>query len=249
MGRDMAIGTGQASGELTIGIVGPYDLVEKIMLSGPAPAGLPGPDTAWPRPGGRLVAVACRDEQESVDKVARLGASVDVCLFTSQVPYAYAVQAGVLTGPATYVPLTGSALYGALLRASLDGGHELARVSIDVLGRAAVTEAFEEIGLSARDVHVHPELASPAALASFHERLWRRGQITVAFTCLQSVAGRLTAAGVPVVAVAPDPAAIRSALRAAALLGAYRRLEEAQLAVAVVEVPALRDAAPRRGIP
>jgi hypothetical protein len=249
MGRDMAIGTGQASGELTIGIVGPYDLVEKIMLSGPAPAGLPGPDTAWPLPAGRLVAAACRDEQESADKVARLGASVDVCLFTSQVPYAYAVRAGVLTVPATYVPLTGSALYGALLRASLHGGHELARASIDVLGRGAVTEAFEEIGVPARDVHMHPELASPAALASFHERLWRRGQTSVAFTCLQSVAARLTAAGVPVVAVTPAPAAIRAALRTAALLGAYRNLEEAQLAVAVVEVPALRDAAPRRGVP
>src|SRR5450432_1171792 len=133
MRRDMAIGTGQVSGELTIGIVGPYDLVEAIMLSGPAPAGSPGPDTAWPLPARRLVAAACRDEQESADKVARLGASVDVCLFTSQVPYAYAVRAGVLTVPATYVPLTGSALYGALLRASLAGGHELARVSIDVL--------------------------------------------------------------------------------------------------------------------
>ena len=38
-------GTGQSSGELTIGIIGPYDLVEKIMLSGPVPARSPGPDT------------------------------------------------------------------------------------------------------------------------------------------------------------------------------------------------------------
>jgi len=244
----MAIGTGQASGELTIGIVGTYDLVEAIMLSGPAPAGLPGPDAAWPLPHGRLVAAACRDEQEAADKVARLGASIDVCLFTSQVPYDYAMKAGVLTGPATYVPLTGSALYGALLRAHLSGGHDLARASIDVLGLAAVTEAFEGIGVPTRDVHVHDGLASPAALASFHERLWRHGQTSVAFTCLPSVASRLATADVPVFALQPTPAAIRSALRSAALLGAYRRLEEAQLAVAVVEVPALRDAAPRRGV-
>jgi len=60
-------GTGQPSVELTIGIVGPYDLVEKIMLSGP-PAGLPRPDTAWPLPATRLVAAACRGEQEAPDK-------------------------------------------------------------------------------------------------------------------------------------------------------------------------------------
>ena len=88
---------------------------------------------------------------------------------------------------------------------------------------------------------------SPAALASFHERLWRHGQASVAFTCLPSVAGKLSAAGVPVVAVQPTGDAIRSALRTATLLGAYRKLAEAQLAVVVVEVPALRDAAARRG--
>jgi hypothetical protein len=241
-------GTGQSSGELTIGIIGPYDLVEKIMLSGPVPARSPGPDTTGPLPARRLVAAAYRDEQEAADKVTRLGAGIDACLFASPVPYDYAVKAGVLTAPATYVPLAGSALYRALLRAQLISGHDLARASFDVLGRGAVTEVLEEIGVPARGVHVHEEPASPAALASFHERLWRRGQTSVAFTCLQSVAGKLSAAGVPVVAVRPTDAAIRSALRTAVLLGAYRRLEEAQLAVAVVEVPALRDTAPRRGL-
>jgi hypothetical protein len=235
------------AGELTIGIVGPYDLVERIMLSGPESAGSPGPEPGWPLPARRLVAAACRDEQESADKAARLDAGIDVCLFASQLPYDYAMRARILTRPATYVPLTGSALYGALLRAHLGGGHDLARASIDLLGRGAVDEAFGEIGISARDVHVHADPASPAALASFHERLWRHGQASVAFTCLSSVAGKLAAAGVPVVAVQPTGAAIRSALRTATLLGAYRKLAEAQLAVVVVEVPALRDAAARRG--
>jgi hypothetical protein len=240
-------GAGRDSGELTIGIVGPYDLVEKIMLSGPAAAGSQGPAAAWPQPARRLVAAAYRDEQESADKVARLGSGIDVCLFTSQAPYDYARRAGVLSGPATYIPLTGGALYAALLRACLDGGHDIARASIDLLSRADVDEAFSQICVPARDVHVHEGPASPATLASFHERLWRRGRTSVALTCLQSVAGKLSAAGVPVFAVQPTGAEIRSALRTAALLGAYHKLEEAQLAIAVVEVPALRDAAPRRG--
>src|ERR1022692_5213816 len=95
--------TGQDQGELRIGIVGPYDLFEKSMLAGPGPAGPPGPAGDWPQPARRLVAAAYRDEQESADKVARLGTDIDVCLFASRVPYDYARGAGVLTGPATYI--------------------------------------------------------------------------------------------------------------------------------------------------
>ncbi len=255
-------GTGHASGELTIGIIGPYDLVEAVMLAGPASAGSPGTGSAgpgsprWPDQagggpagGGRLVAAAYRDEQEAPDKVVRLGAGIDACLFASRVPYDYARQAGVLTSPATCIPLGGSALYAALLRASLGVRHDLSRSSIDVLEPAEVKEAFDDIGVPAHAVHVHADPASPVALASFHERLWRRGQTSVAFTCLQSVASKLSAAQVPVFALQPTPAAVRAALRTAALLGWCRRLEDAQLAVAVVEVPTLRDAGPRRGIP
>ncbi len=242
--------TPNASGELTIGIVGPYDLVERIMLTGPAAAGPPGQAGHGPLPARRLVAAAYRDEQEAPEKVLRLGAGIDVCLFASRVSQEYAQRAGVLTRPATCVPVGGSALYAALLRASLgEPRPDLARASVDVLDRAEVDEAYGEIGLPAGDVQVHPEPGSAAALASFHERLWRRGQTSAAFTCLTSVASKLSAARVPVFALRPTPGAVRSALRTAALLGWCRRLEDAQLAVAVVEVPTLRDAAPRRGVP
>jgi hypothetical protein len=95
---------------------------------------------------------------------------------------------------------------------------------------------------------VREDTGSPAVVASFHERLWRRNQTSVAFTCMQSVAGRLSAAGVPAVTLRPTGSDIRVALRTAALIGGYRRLEDAQLALALVEVPALRDGG-RRGSP
>ena len=192
-------------------------------------------------PARRLVAAAYRDEQEAADQVVRLGTAIDVCLFASRVPYEYARAAGVLSCPATFVPLGGSALYAALLRAGRDTGHDPARSSVDVLARSDVEEAFAELGLPTSDVHIREDSGSPAVVASFHERLWRRKQTSVAFTCLQSVAARLTAAGVPVFTLRPTGNDIRMALRTAALLGGYRRLEDAQLALAIVEVPALRD--------
>jgi hypothetical protein len=243
----------RAQGELTIGIVGPHDLVERIMLSGAAASGRSGassPPAVEAGPARRLVAAAYREEQEAADQVVRLGTAIDVCLFASRVPYEYARAAGVLSCPATFVPLGGSALYAALLRAGRDTGHDPARSSVDVLARSDVEETFAELGLPMSDVHIREDSGSAAVVASFHERLWRRKQTSVAFTCLQSVAARLTAAGVPVFTLRPTGSDIRMALRTAALLGGYRRLEDAQLALAIVEVPALRDggrrAAPRQ---
>jgi hypothetical protein len=208
------------------------------MLMGHGPTPIP----------SRLVAAAYRDEQEAADKVVRLGSGVDVCLFASPVPYDFARKAGVLSMPATFVPLNGAALQGALLRAALDSQYEPGKVSIDVLARAEVEEAYNEINLGTEHVHLREESAGPGTLAAFHERLWRRGTTTVAMTCVHATAERLEMAGVPTIRVRPTGAAIRSALQTAALLGAHHRLEESQLVVVLVDVPTLRET-PRRVTP
>jgi hypothetical protein len=243
-------GPRRAQGEFTVAVVGPHELVERIMLSGTPAWGKAGaggsPAAAEAGPPRRLVAAAYRDEQEAPDQVVRLGTAIDVWLFASRVPYEYARAAGVLSSPATYVSLGGSALYAALLRASRETGSDPARASVDILSRADVEDAFAELGLPVLALHVREDPGSPAVMSSFHERLWRRNETSVAFTCMQSVAEKLSAAGVPVFTLRPTGSDIRSALRTAALLGGYRRLEDAQLALALVEVPALRDGG-RRG--
>ena len=238
-----------AHAELTVGVVAPHDLVELIMLSG-VPGGqlAPGGSGGGPGPSRRLLAASYRDEQEAADKVAWLGTSVDSCLFASRLPQEYARRAGVLTVPSACIQLGGSPLYAALLRAGRDHGSDPARISMDTISRADVEDAYAELGIAPAGVHVREEPAGPAALASFHEKLWHKGQTTMALTSLPSVAARLTAAGVPALVLRPTPSAIRSALRTATLLAGNRRLEEAQLTVILVEVPALRDTA-RRATP
>jgi hypothetical protein len=294
--------------ELIIGVVGPYDLVERIMLSGAAardeafgampapnpPASQPGAPAqgrppglvrteaaglsrletaeslaeqgvptapagsggslAWPREdprrlvGGalprRLIAAAYRREREAPEKVARLGAAIDVCLFASPVPFEYARRAGVISVPSTYVRLDGGALYAALLRARIHG-HDIERVSMDVLSRSSVEEAYAELNLPSDSVRLRQDPASPAALAAFHERLWRMSETSVALTCLESVSRRLARAGVPVINIRPTDEAIRMAVWNAVLLGGHHRLEAAQLALVAVEVPRLREGARR----
>jgi hypothetical protein len=236
--------------EPTIGIVGPHELVERIMLSGlplNTGAGTAQSPDRGEAPTRRLVTAAYREEQEAPEKVARLGASVDACLFASRVPYEFARRAGVLTVPATYIQLSGSALYAAMLRASRDG-LDIAKSSIDVVSQADAEDAFGELGIATDNLHVREEVSGSAVIAAFHERLWHQGEISVAFTCVQSVARKLAAAQVPAFLLRPTGSAIRDALRTGTLLAGYRRLENAQLAVVIVEVPTLRDTV-RRGAP
>jgi hypothetical protein len=230
---------GASAPDLTIGVVGPHDLVERVMLMGHASAPVP----------CRLVAAAYRDEQEAADKVVRLGPGVDACLFASPVPYDLARRAGVLTMPATHVQLGGAALIAALTRAALDERIDPRRVSVDVLSRPDVEEAYADVGLPAMEVHSRDEPGATGTIAAYHERLIRQGVTTGVLTCLPGVADRLIAAGLPTIRVRPTAGSVRSALHTAALLGAHHRLEESQLTVILVEVPTLREpvrrAAPR----
>ena len=225
--------------DLTIGVVGPHDLVERVMFMGHAAAPLP----------CRLVAAAYRDEQEAADKVTRLGPGVDACLFASPVPYELARRSGVLTMPATYVQLGGAALVAALARAALDE-RSIRAGSASTCSAAPTSRRRTAISsLPAADVHSRDEPGATGTIAAFHERLSRQGATTGALTCVPAVADRLQTAGVPVIRIRPTSAAVRTALHTAALLGAHHRLEESQLTVVLVEVPTLREpvrrAAPR----
>src|SRR5580698_3184382 len=167
MRREMARMAGGA--EPTIGIVGPHELVERIMLSGlPLNTGAgsaQSPDRGE-APTRRLVTAAYREEQEAPEKVARLGASVDACLFASRVPYEFARRAGVLTVPATYIQLSGSALYAAMLRASRDG-LDIAKSSIDVVSQADAEDAFAELGIATDGIHVREEVSGASVISAF----------------------------------------------------------------------------------
>ncbi len=248
----------RARSDLTVGVAAPYDLVERIMLSAVSGPGLPG-STAPPR---RMVAAAYRDEREAADKVSRLSASVDSWLFASPVPLARARAAGVLQAPAVVIPLGGSALYAALLRSGQAVAAQAAagplRVSVDLIGRPEVEEAFADLGLPAAGVQLvaagsgggqpGDAVTGAAELTALHQQLWQAGSVTAAFTCLPSVAVRLAAAGMPAYPVRPTGEAIRAALRTAVLLGQNRRLERAQLAVIAIEVPVLRETSSRRAL-
>lgn len=213
--------------DLTIGIIGPEDLVERIMLMGY--------EGAVP---SRLMAAPYNEEGEAAERLNTLRTSIDVCLFTGPLAYEVANRLGALSMPATYVPLGGAALYSALLRATGERGYDPRRVSIDVLSRAEVEEVYADLGIDAAQVYVREGSGGP----EFHERLQRAGRTTAALTCMHGVARRLREIGVRTLEVRPTTASIRAGLNTAALLGAASQMETAQIAIGIVDVPTLRDA-------
>ncbi len=227
---------GRKGPNVVIGVIGPGDVVERILLLGRSPRSVDGP--SW-----RLVGASYRTESEAPGKTVKLQDSVDVLLFTGPLPYDIVHEAGGLSVPATFVPMSGASLFSTMLRTVLEHDVDLTRVSVDSLPRADVLEAYAEIGLPARRVRVksYDGPASAAKFAEWHESLHRQGKSAAAFTTVRSVARRVERAGVPVFRVIPAVASFRVALSTAALLGSGSRLEDAQIAVGLVRLPAISE--------
>ena len=215
--------------EVAIGVIGPDDLVHRVLAVG---------RRLRPGQGWRLLPTTYRSEGEAPDHVRRLQGSADVYLFTGPVPYDLCRREGVLDRPAVFIPLDGTALYRALLLAALDGGCDIGRLSIDTLPRTHVEEAYAELGLSSEGLRVW-EYAGPQparAIAEWHERLWRDGTVTAAASCIRSVYDLLRQRDVPALRVVPTGHAIRTALQTAILAATGSRLEQSRIAICLVDV-------------
>lgn len=218
---------------LVVGVVGPHDLVSRVVLSDPA--------TISHDHAVRLLPIAYRQEDEAVERVERAQAKIDSLLFTGPLPYDLVKESGRLTVPATFISLSGGAFYAALLRCVLSHAGDPARISVDTVSEDDVIDAYADIDLEFDGVHIHsyrgPESAT--SLARYHVKLFESGTTTAALTGVHSVHRKLVEAGVPALRILPSAGATRTALRAAILMGRGMRLEESQIAIGIVEVPAL----------
>jgi hypothetical protein len=217
------------SASIVVGVVGPGDLVERVLtLQAEMDDGL----------NCRLVAVPYQDETETVERIRALAGTVDAYLFTGPVPYDIAVSAGVVDVPSTYVPLSGAALYAALLRATAAGFAMPGRVSVDTLMPAEVEEACAELDLPAdsRALYTHAPGNAVADIVDFHVAAVRGGRADLVLTAWRSAYRELERRGVPAVRVLPTQQSMRAALRTAALLAAGARLQASQVAIGLVRV-------------
>ncbi|MBO0811131.1 MAG: hypothetical protein J2P23_03700 [Microlunatus sp.] len=215
--------------EVTIGVIGGDDLVHRLMAVARHAA----------NPSWRLVASTYTAERDAARHATRLAPRVDVCLFAGPLPYDVAVGGGDLPVPATFVPVGGSSLYAALLRAQLEGSLDIERVTIDSASVDDVRSTYQEIGLDSGQVRVQPYVNPESAegFTGFHRDHFSTGSSTGAITTVPTVASALDGAGVPNLFMRATPAQLRSALQTAALIGSGAQLEESRIVTMVARIP------------
>lgn len=220
-------GTGTRE-EITIGVVGASEIVHRIM-SVARETGNP----SW-----RLVPAVYSDEKDAHAQAMKIASRIDVCLFAGPLPYDVATRQGDLPVPATYAPVGGAALYGTLLRASLEGIFDPLRVSIDSVSATDIQSAYREIGLDPSRVHIQQYVQPESAgeFLEFHRRLYDDGETTGAVTTVPTVAAALAEAGVPSLKMTPSGTTLRNALQTAALIGSGAKLEESRIVTMIVQV-------------
>jgi hypothetical protein len=214
---------------LAVGVVGPEDLVQRVVAVG-APSG------------ATLLPLPYRHETEAVELVEQAHSKVDAFLFTGVVPYTIATEAGVIDRPAMYVSYDGATLLRALVEL-LRLGHNVTQFSIDTLRRSEVLETLIEAKLPTDQIHVlpyRPGLTSDDIVA-FHRNARERYDTKVAISCLGS-AFHLLENEMPSVRLAPSRYSIRSTLQALVLTTTGQHVGDAQVALGVIELPEPDDA-------
>ncbi|NEE02307.1 hypothetical protein [Phytoactinopolyspora halotolerans] len=215
----------QVRAPVAVGVVGPPDVVQSILSLDAAVGG-----------NVRLIGAAHHVDSELLTRAQAVSEDADIILFTG--PLQYDLAADKLPIPSTFVPISGTSLFSALIRAAENPAIEMDRISIDSISRSEVEEAYADIGRSTSGLHVAPYDGpeSVDGFSRFHTELYRAGETTAAFTTVKSVANRLQADGIPAVRMAPTTANLRSAVMTSALLGTGSLLEEAQLVLMTVHV-------------
>lgn len=217
---------------VTVGLFGPRKLVKTMaevgqQLADRSPHGV------------KFVTGGYDDQSEAEERYLKLRDRIDSAVFPGPWVFDLATAGHWLTVPSTHLPLTGAALYAALLRASLTVEDvDLSRVSIDSLSADDVEEAYGEISLDTADVYDIPYEGpeSVAGFAAFHRERWEQDGTTLALTTILSVERELRAQGVPVLRIAPTRSSVRGALETAVLLGQGTRMGAHQLAMIAVQL-------------
>ena len=232
MSEDVFTAAGERLPPVTVGLFGPRKLVKTMAEVGQ--------QIADRSPHGvKFVTGGYDDPAEAEERYLKLRDRIDSAVFPGPWVFDLATAGHWLTVPSTHLPLTGAALYAALLRASLTiEDVDLSRVSIDSLSAADVEEAYGEIGLDTADVYDIPYEGpeSVAGFAAFHREKWEQERTTLALTTILSVERELRTQGIPVLRIAPTRSSVRDALETAVLLGQGTRMGAHQLAMIAVQL-------------
>lgn len=163
---------------------------------------------------------------------------VDIWFFSGLHPYSLAMRAFPDKHHLFFFPeLDGSSLMKVFVEIGCRDRHDLTRVSIDMLGRKHVLDAYRDLGLPNNDVYVfeyHGDTPHEEYM-HFHLNLLHAGKTDICITGLRSVYEELKVMGIPAYRITPTRTNVKNMLKAAVQQWETFHFKRSQIAVILVQ--------------
>ncbi|MBG0763926.1 MAG: hypothetical protein H0S78_03395 [Tissierellales bacterium] len=176
-------------------------------------------------------------KDETVKLTKKIQIDVDVLLYTGNIPYRVAVQSGVITKPALYVPMIGTSLTRILWDIK-DRGLSYKRLSIDTINLSDVLEIEDELGIDFKKIKIidfNPE-ESYENLAKKHAELVRNNETDVAITGLSTTYRILQEKGIHSYRIRPTIYLLKEHLQKALYIGDAKKQRSSQVNVMIFKL-------------
>jgi hypothetical protein len=217
---------------LTVGLCGPPWWAREFRESAKATEFV-----AW-----RYLDVVSDDPEGVRAALPQISGQVDALVFHGRAYHDRAVADHVLDVPAVYLSVEPAALLPALLTVTLDGTHDIERISVDSLSADQIKDVYATFRRSAQQVR-SIQYSGPdegERYTNFHRQLFESGKTTGAVTTVTAVEHALRQEGVPVARMTTTQAQRRESLRRAlgtvAALANGARAEMSQIVVVAVSL-------------
>lgn len=164
------------------------------------------------------------------------GNTIDVWVFSGQVPYSLASERGLLKRDAFYPELNGSSLIRSLIEIIFNDRLSINRLSFDTLVESEIYETFSELNLPTSELYMYSYKGYRLTeeLIDFHLSLYKNNKIDACVTCMRSVYEGLKHHNVPVYRITPTKMAIKQVLDRAMQQGETMWFKKSQIAVLLV---------------
>lgn len=213
--------------KVKIGIIGPSDSIERIMLVGKEFRNV------------EMFAFPYTILEEIDLIINKNKGAVDQWMFSGQVPFTYAMSQELLQkNEGGFAELFGSSFLGTLLEAQVKERKIFETVSLDTIRQDRIEMNRDFFSLQAINFHSYPYegIVPVEDLVSFHEELYESEKIEVAFTCIQAVYRKLKELNIPCYRVIPSDLAILSTLEILIERAHSLRYRKSQIAILGIEV-------------
>lgn len=192
---------------MRIGILGPADMVEKVLKVSSEFSGV------------IAVPLVYSDLEEVTGLAASRQKELNGLYFCGPVPYLIATQSLQREIPWTFLSYESTGLLLALFHAASKLPKVFStgiRFSLDTIASVEAEELLKETALSIHAIYTHaltPGVDTKRDFSKFHEDLYQDGKTDFSLTCVRVVAESLKKKGIPCFSVSPAAQTIRGAVQ------------------------------------